>query len=453
MAGKWNYKNGLVVVPVSLWGFLFFGAFNLLSVFFVFFPLLSGAGVSDDHRPVAHFANQFFLQKEGASYCPGLDVEGDESTTCVHQNPEQKRLCYPGNRAVIKPCDDNSPFQKWYYDFQRKTIHYQGFAASMCLSRMIDTLAMLPCIESTSAQIWLFDEQGRLSNATDRQQENGYIALLDKSEDPAPLLYRYLEADMGERRRYKNLHTGQTVCEFEREPVNDQGREPGEEKEASEQEIKPEKPLPPEETVPPEEAQPEEEKVPPVLSWEERPERAFWVSERLTEDILLVNQNLRLCLGVSAAERCLSESPDMSSCYSSTSIELGTCDSQNSQVWRHDLLTKRIFNRAAGYRYCLTWLPGSFSLLPCFPGGSPSQKWYFARGKTPASPERGRLRTMLNGGLDPYSYTEALTLPITVNEQKKKKPKELKVYFEWLLGRCGRHPVTGVWLDDCPVTP
>ncbi|WP_257279819.1 RICIN domain-containing protein [Endozoicomonas sp. ISHI1] len=198
-----------------------------------------------------------------------------------------------------------------------------------------------------------------------------------------------------DQRCYKNLHTGQIICESEQKPGNDQ--EP--------------------ESV--------QEKVQPVLSWEERPEGAFWVSERLTEDILLVNQSPRFCLGVRAAEKCLYESPDKSSCYSSTPIELAACESQSNQVWRHDLLTKRIFNRAAGYRYCLTRYPEGFSLLPCFPGGSPSQRWYFARGKSASSPEIGQLRTMLNGILDPHSYTRALTLPVTVNEPKKKKPGAL----------------------------
>lgn len=153
MAGRWSYRNGLVVIPVSLRVFFYFGAFNPLSVFFIFFPSLSGADAPDSHRVDEHFADQFFLKQVDGSDCLALDVEEVDFATCEHQNPEQKGLCYSGNRAVIKPCDDNSLAQKWHYDFQKKTIHYQGYSASMCLSRVIEGLEMLPCTESSSAAI------------------------------------------------------------------------------------------------------------------------------------------------------------------------------------------------------------------------------------------------------------------------------------------------------------
>ncbi|MGI9283298.1 MAG: ricin-type beta-trefoil lectin domain protein [Endozoicomonas sp.] len=455
MAGRWNYKNGWVVIPVSLWVFFPLGAF-LYS-----FSLIAEAELSDNNLVVERFANRFFLQQEDGLDCLELDVEGVEFEIYVHQDSEPEGRHYPRNRAVIKPCDENSSSQKWHYNFQKKTIHFQGYSTSMCLSRMIETLEMLPCIGSTNAQIWMFDEQGRLSSATDGRQGKGYITLVDKSDDPAPLAYRYLESDMGERRCYKNLHTGQIICEYEAAgPDTDRKPEQGESSEDSEEgrsesdweepekdAQKPEKPVSPEEVIPPE----EEEQA--VLEWEQRPESAFWVSERLTEDILLVNQNPRVCLNARAADNCLSESSNKNSCYSASSIELTACNSQNSQVWRHDLKTKRIFNRAAGYQYCLTWVPGGFSLLPCFPGGSPAQKWYFAKGKTEASLERGQLRTMLNGILDPYSYSQALTLPKDVIKPKKKKSQALKIHFEWLYVECGRHPVTGRWQGDCPISP
>ncbi|WP_152558492.1 ricin-type beta-trefoil lectin domain protein [Endozoicomonas numazuensis] len=453
MAGKWNYKNRLVVIPASLW--LFFPFWTFL----IFFSSTSKAEVSDNNLVVERFANRFFLQQEDSLDCLQIDVEGIEFEACVHQDPEPGSVCYPRNRAVIKPCDESSSAQKWHYNFQKKTIHFQGYATSMCLSRMIETLEMLPCIESTRAQIWTFDEQGRLSNALDGQQKSSYMALIDKSDDPVPLAYRYLESDMGERRCYKNLNTGQIVCEYEEaEPGRD--RKPDQEEEKSDSEEKganrgdeepveepqPDKPRLPEEEAPAEEIQ-------PALEWEERSEGAFWVSERLTEDVMLVNQHPRVCLNAEAAESCLSEATDKSRCYSAASIALTACDSHGSQVWRHDLKTKRIFNRAAGYRYCLTWVPGGFSLLPCFPGGSPSQKWYFARGKTEASLERGRLRTMLNGIQNPYSYVQALSLPEGISKPKKKNLQALKVHFERLYAECGWNPVTGSWQGYCPGNP
>ncbi|WP_062262027.1 hypothetical protein [Endozoicomonas arenosclerae] len=458
MEGRWNYKKGQVVFLFSLW--IFYPLWALP----IFFSPTSLSEVPDNNLIVERFANRFFLQQEDSLEqvnsldCLELEVKGIEFKTCVSVDSEPEGLCYPRNRVVIKPCDETSESQKWHYNFQKKTVHYPGYSTSMCLSRMIETLEVLPCIEATSAQLWLFDEQGRMFSAVDGQEKKSFLSLIDKSDDPAPLAYRYLESDMGERRCYKNLHTGQIVCEYESsEPDPDTKPEPKPEEseadeartgdepvvpEEEEEEARPEKPIPPEVITPPVEEE-------PVLGWEDKPEEAFWVSERVTEDLILTHDNPKVCMQVKGLDNCLSESVDKNSCYAAAPIELTTCDGQVGQIWRHDLQTKRVFNRAAGYRFCLTWGQEVLSLLPCFPGGSPSQKWYFAQGKTQASLERGQLRTMLNGIREPYSFHQALKLPSVDAKPGKKKTQSLRIRFEWLQGGCGWHPVTGYWQGEC----
>jgi hypothetical protein len=168
----------------------------------------------------------------------------------------------------------------------------------------------------------------------------------------------------------------------------------------------------------------------------------------LTDDLGIVLESPRACLSVQVSQQCLSEAEDARVCYSGAPVELNLCDQGAAQIWSHDLKTKRLFSRVAGYSYCLTWLNETLSIQSCFPGGSPSQKWYFARGKTAAAPERGLLRTMIKGISEPYSYGKVLKAPHSP-DKKKKKSEGIRVRFEWVGSECGFHPVTGVWLGRC----
>lgn len=365
-------------------------------------------------------ANRFLLMQKAGGLCLTIKPAPPESESCIYKDPENGEQCYPSSQAVLEVCEEGRGGQRWLYNFPKKQIYFSGYPSELCLSRMVNGLEMQVCEDGLVAQKWRFDSEGELISLADQQIEGDYLKLLqDESEVRDPLLFKYLGSDMGEERCFKDPVAGKVVC-GQQEPTQ-------------------EDPPNVEPTPPPE----------LTAEWGDRPEE-FWVSEKLTEDLNLVYPVVRSCLSLKLSEQCLSGSMQGAECFSGIQVEMDYCKGNDAQVWRHDLKKKRLFNKLAGYGYCLTWKGQQLKLQGCFAGGAPSQQWYFARGKTEASPERGRLRTVVGGLKTPYQYLDDIEFSDDLGVRRGR----LRILYEAVSGSgsvCGYHPVTGAWQGVCAI--
>ncbi len=395
------------------------------------------------------FATTFMLQQKEGQYCLTLDVRDNEFSSCVYQDPEQSGLCYPRNRTVLKSCDEQLETQRWSFDYQKKRIYYQGYSIAMCLSRMVETVEMLPCSDASQGQIWFFNDNEELLTAADAEFPQGYLRLLGQDEfDPKSLTFKFSTADMSERKCFKSPLSGSIECslpeqpsfpEPEPEPEPDSGEEGTSDNKPDQNEGGKQKP-PQEEPAP-------SPPVRPAVRWDD-PQGLFWVSDKLTQDIEFTYAINTICLQVEEPLACLKNNDYSRECYSGQRVTTATCFGQDESLWKHDLKTKRIFNKSAGYRYCLTWLQNQLLLMPCFAGISPVQKWYFGLGNTSASLERGRLKSSAQGALYPFDYQQVLDLPLSYGSTSGING-ERSVRYEPFGELCGFEPVEGKWTGDC----
>ena len=400
--------------------------------------LLIGQSVADDEA--GQFATEFMLQQKEGSYCLTLDVRDDEFSSCVYQDQTSGGLCYPRNRAVLASCDEESDAQRWSYDYQKKQIYYHGYSSWMCLSRMVETVEMLPCSNEIQGQIWLFNEDAELASAADREFPQAYLKLLGRDEfDPRPLTFHFLAADMGEGECFKSPLTGIVECARSEETEADTGGETPDSPETN--------PNDSDQGGPAVDDSPPSPPVRPAVSWD-NPYGLFWVSDKLTQDMELTYTVNNVCLEVEEPAACLKSNDYSRECYSGQRVRTATCLGQDNSLWKHDLKTKRIFNKAAGYSYCLSWLQNHFLLLPCFAGTSPAQKWFFGLGTYAAPLERGQLKSSSHGALKPFDYLKALDLPLSYGSASGVK-SERSVHYESFGELCGYEPIEGKWTGDC----
>ena len=424
------------------------------------------------------FAEKFMLQQKEGRSCLTLDVRDDEFSSCVYEDPEKAGLCYPRNRAVLTRCDEGNSSQRWFYDDQKKHLYYQGYSTAMCLSRMVETVEMLPCSDEITGQIWFFNGDRELVSAADREFPQAYLRLLGQDEfDPKPLTFQFVRSEMGNKECFKSPLTGAVECALpddgsvddkpenpDQEPTEpvepDPGDKSGEDPDADNDGDK--KDQPPETDNPPELGPGEcyqnpetgviicsEPEAPPAatVDWDS-PHGLFWVSDKLTQDIELTYTVNTVCLEVQQPAACLKNRDYSRACYSGQTVVTATCLGQDQSLWKHDLKTKRIFNKAAGYGYCLTWLQNRLQLMPCFAGTSPAQKWFFGLGTYAAPLERGRLKTAINGGLKPFDYLKVLDLPLSYGSASGVR-SERSVNYEPFGELCGFEPIEGKWTGDC----
>ncbi|MGI9277138.1 MAG: hypothetical protein ACR2PT_20120 [Endozoicomonas sp.] len=339
--------------------------------------------------------NPVVLKQQNGSACLTVRVVAAQSHLCAYRDPLNPKTCYPYGRVVLSGCRSSGDGQQWYYDSLNSIIHSTDYSSAMCLTRTVDSLEMIPCVTGSLAQSWQFNADDLLGSALDRATGQSYLQLLD----------------------------GET---FEQLPLV----------KASLDQSGADDPEPP----------PAQEPEPSVSSWEEVPEGSYWVSGKVTGDLRLQVDGADSCLGMVMPAGC--ETGRI--CFARAKVQLRQCDFSDNEIWRHDLRTKHLYVKKAGYRFCLTWLHGKLKMFGCFAGGVPAQKWYFARGKTSFSPERGLLRSSAKGINEPYEYVQSLNRPEQLN---KRKPVRLRV--EVLPGRnpgsesCGFDPVTGDVLESC----
>ncbi|MCW7556423.1 RICIN domain-containing protein [Endozoicomonas gorgoniicola] len=383
-------------------------------------------------------ADTFVLQQRYGAACLEVTTSDLDWGTCVYQEPDDSSKCYPRNRTALISCDAEKPEQLWTYDFAAKAIHSKAYPVSMCLSRMVDSVELLPCNRTIPGQVWTFDQLGLLSSAVDKDGRGSYLNLL-KGDNVViqPLQFKYVY--YGQWQCFLNPANSEKVCstlEFGDNVIwlpdsgDDQEQEP---REAPEQE---------------QEQEPEEGQIPSSgpVTWEDKPDNLYWLSEWLTSDLRLSVRESTSCLGLDLPEGCESGVIQGEQCYVGAGVVVKPCDGDD-RIWRFDLVNKRLFNKLAGYSYCLTWMNQKLSLQSCFAGGAIEQKWYFARRDHRAVFDFKQLRFFSLRAS--YSYLKSLKAP------ELPPGEEFEVEYS-LVPRsspdesCGLDPVTGSPMSDCP---
>ncbi|AMO57798.1 ricin-type beta-trefoil lectin domain protein [Endozoicomonas montiporae] len=420
----------------------------LILLWYLLLSAVHAAAVSSDERVVAE---AFVLQQHYGAACLETTTSELDAGTCVHQDPDDSSQCYPRNRTTLVSCHSEKPQQLWTYDFTKKKLHSKAYPDSMCLSRMVESVELLPCQNNIPGQLWLFDDSGVLSSAVDKDDRGSYLHLL-KGDNVViqPLQFKYFYH--GQWQCYLSPASGQKICgqsEFgdnvvwqpetdkdkDKDKDKETGTEPGDDKDKDEDKNKNK-----------DKDKDKEQPSPPVpVVWEDKPD-FYWVSNRLTRDIRLSVRESTSCLGLSLPEACETGLVKGEPCYAGANVVVKTCEGDD-RIWRHDLVNKRLFNKLAGYSYCLTWLNQKLALQSCFAGGAVHQKWYFAHEETRKPEEYKRLRFFsLPKSYDYLKFLKAPELPswqsfeVEFSLVPRSSPDE----------SCGYDPLIGTPLDECP---
>lgn len=368
-------------------------------------------------------ADRFLLQQRYGSACMEVTTDELDKGACVHQDPNDPDKCYPRNRAVLANCVSDRPGQQWYFDFGGKQVHNNAYPESMCLSRMVDSVELWPCISGIPGQVWTFDQAGLLTSKVDFEGRGSYLHFL-KGDSPIihPLQFKYVYP--GQWDCYRSPIDGELQCD--KQSFGDNVI------------WKPEPAPDPEPTLEPK---------PVPVEWGAKPKDLYWMSGRITGDLKIIARETSYCLGLDMPEECQTGELRGESCYARASVEMRHCSGGGDRIWRYDVGKKRLFNKLAGYTYCLTWLKGKLSLNSCFAGGGKVQNWYFARGRNEVPFGFKRLRYITpRKQYDFQSGLEAPDLPawqdfeLEYQLQPRTAPDQA----------CGVHPVYGTPMAQCP---
>ena len=366
-------------------------------------------------------AETFSLQQRYGSTCLEIVTEDLDEGTCVHRDPVNPAKCYPRNRAALVNCNNDKPEQLWVYSFDTKRVHDSAYPASMCLSRMVASVELWPCISDVHGQTWSFDQVGLLTSSADFEGRGSYLYLLKGySSVVQPLQFKYLY--FGQWDCYRSPVDGELKCDKDGFGDNVIW-----------------KPEP--------EPEPEAEPDPEPVDWGEKPTDLYWLSERVTNDIKIIARESRYCLALDMPEQCETGELTGEACYEGVSVIMKPCSGREDRIWQHDVTTKRLFNKLAGYTYCLTWLNNKLSMKSCFAGGSIIQKWYFARGRNQVSFDYKRLRYIT--ARKQYDFQKVLEVPDLPQWQEFELEYQLQPGTSPNQG-CGTDPVTGNPMEQCP---
>ena len=408
--------------------------------------------------PILHFQ---LVQQHGAS-CLGVASVGVEFSSCVYEDPLNEGQCYPRNRAVLRSCEEGKESQLWRYNPQTLQLHHKEYSSGMCLTRMVQTVEMLPCLSPVnSAQQWRFGDEGGLKSSADTVQSGSFLYLLEGSGELFfSLTYRFSPPAIEDSLCYLHPVTGERVCrEAPIDPVTDDqgdsgevdsGNREGESGSPPPDENEPDvvpapvqpKPAPvqPEPAPAPEEPDDKNaEELKPVTP-------KYWLSDRLSPNLTLKLEKSNLCLSVMLPDGCLPVEGDegSKSCLVWDQVDLQPCNGSGEQVWRHDLKTKKIYSLLSGDEYCLTWVDNKVKMLGCFVGNGSAQRWYFSRGGKQSVGQYGYFRSWIYGNRQPYHFMKGLTLPDELS------PENARIKFRLAPiqnQECAYHPVTGAPLN------
>ncbi|WP_422465811.1 MULTISPECIES: hypothetical protein [unclassified Endozoicomonas] len=352
-------------------------------------------GMDDVKPPI--YASNFLLKQKDTGQCL---VVMDEQEGCSSEEIRLTDDCVNSNRITFGVCDEKKPEQRWKFDFQKKRIHSLERSADLCLTRLSKHLAMDVCQPASLQQLWFFNQQDHLYSRADYFDPLAFVALLQSDTDISPVSFHFSDSETGDDQCYLSPFTGRVECA---------GFEVGEEA-LKQQEV-------------------QSWHWSGHWPWQAKP-------TKLTEELRLGDFSNNHCLAVT---QCHMDSVGQYDCFGGAKVQVTACQSISHQVWRYDLVSKKLFNKQAGEQFCLSWSAGKLTLEHCLPGAGP-QQWYFAQGRGSKYPERGQLRWFTN--LDEhYDYVKALDFdPIVKFEILKKDIQG---------NDCGYDPINGLWKGLC----
>lgn len=420
-----------------------------------------------DDEPMT-LADTFLLQQRYGSACLEITTSDLDAGTCVHQDPDDSSKCYPRNRAVLTSCNGEKAEQLWTYRYLEKKVRSSAYPDSMCLSRMVDSVELWPCTSGIPGQLWTFDQFGLLSSAVDKDGRGSYLHLL-KGDNVViqPLQFKYLY--YGQWQCFLNPSSNEQVCDKsafgdnviwlpgnDDDDQNDDQNQDNDDNQDGDQNRDDDKNQNDDQKQDDDNNQDDDQGLdddspngdqpqPEPVTWEDKPDDLYWLSDRLTNDLRLSVRETQHCLGLDLPEECESGAVQGELCYVGSAVVVKPCAGED-RVWRYDLTKRRIFNKLSGYSYCLTWLNDKLSLQGCFAGGAPMQKWYFSRKERNSNVEYKRLRYF--SPRKKYDYLNSLVPPALPSWQ------DFEVEY-FLVPRtsptdgCGLDPVTGKPLTSC----
>ncbi|USE37082.1 hypothetical protein [Endozoicomonas sp. SCSIO W0465] len=326
----------------------------------------------------------------------------DELEGCSTEKSWLTNGCINSNRVTFRECNEENPEHRWTFDFQNKRIHSQARRADLCLTRLSENLSMAACQPANLQQLWFFNQQDHLYSRVDLLDSLAFVKLLQgNTSAPSPVTFSFIESETGDDQCYLSPFTGRVEC-------------PGfevDEESLKQQEVK-------------------------LWHWS-----GHWPWQpkpmKLTEDLKLGDFRNNHCLAVT---HCHMDSVGQSDCFGGAKIKVSACKSVSHQVWRYDLISKRLFNKQAGEQFCLSWLSGHLTLEHCLAGSAGSQRWYFSLGKGSQYGERGQLRWFSNSW-EHYDYVKTLDFDPVVKVEILKKDSQGE--------GCGYDPIDGTWKGLC----
>ena len=330
------------------------------------------------------FATSFLLQQQGSDRCVAVvDKSTEDLSRAVNISDHETELQY---------CDEHAPQQRWLFDFQSKHIHSAELSHDLCLTRLPKQFTLTPCQLSRLSQLWYFNHRDELFNRGVRTSPAAPL-----SRHPR-LRFQFVEAETGEHHCYLSPFTGNVECpQFTTDPLALQKLE--------------------------------------RQSWHWTGLWPWQPSQmKLTQDIQLTDRQSHRCLTV---VQCHMDSINQYDCFGGTKIQVAACQPVSYQIWRYDLVSKRLFNKQAGEHFCLSWQPGSeLSLEHCSMAATSAQRWYFARGAGRHYLHQGRLRWFAKLEAQ-YDFIKALDFTPVVVFAALGHPE------------CGYNPVDGLWQGPC----
>ncbi len=322
------------------------------------------------------YTSHFLLHQREAGHCLAVvDQSTDNFLSTVDTS---------ANKVEMQICDQHVPSQRWLFDFHRKRIHPSEHGTDLCLTQLPRKLSIETCQHSALNQLWYFNQRDEL---------------FSRVGDPTAssrLSFNFVAAQVGDHHCYQSPFTGKVECpQFATDHSAIQALE--------------------------------------RRSWHWT---GLWpwqpAQAKLTGDLQLTDSKSHRCLAV---EQCHVDSINQYDCFGGAQVQVTACLPNSHQSWRHDLVSKRLFNKQAGEHFCLSWRPTvGLSLEHC--SNTTAQKWYFARGKGRHYRHRGRLRWLANSEAQ-YDFIRALDFAPVIVFQSLDNPA------------CGYDPVNGQWQGPC----
>lgn len=345
------------------------------------------------------FPNNFLLKQKNTGDCL---VVLDESEGCPSKEGRSEDYCFNSNRVVLEACNEETLEQRWVFDFENKRIHSPERRTDLCLTRLSHKLSMETCQTASMKQLWFFDQQDNLFSRVDFHDPLAFVKLLQENADaPSVITFSLIKAESGNDQCYMSPFTGRIECsgfEIDAEALKRQEVE--------------------------------------HWSWS-----GYWPWQpkqmKLTEDLKLGEFHENRCLAV---DQCHVDSVGQYDCFGGARVQVRACKSTSHQIWRYDLVSKRLFNKQAGEQFCVSWVAGKLTLEHCLPGNNISQEWYFARGIGGKYSEKGQLRWLSNYEKH-YDYIKALDFDLVVKFEVLNKDMHEE--------GCGYDPIDGRWKGQC----